>query len=189
VHTDLALGPNGEVLWSAGLVSLSRTGSAALYLPPPTEPLALEAGAPVLDRERVFSVVRREAPPPEEPGVLPGGRFFLVAKTATTGEDRYEVELPARAVQTSPAVDREGNVFLLLEDGRVVGYDADGRLMMQLGLPLDTLVDEPIALTLTAERVLVVVTQQTVFGVQSIQPLSSSAWPRHRRDNLSTGHR
>lgn len=189
VHTDLAIGAGGEVLWTAGLVQLTRTGTAAQLLAPPRDPLALEAGAPVLDPQAVFHVVREDRPPESGPDALPGGTFFLRARTATTGEVRWQVELPARAVQATPAVDATGNVFVALEDGSVVGYDPGGRLLMQLQLPLDTLVDEPIALTLTPERVLVVVTQQTVFGVQSLEALSSSAWPRHRRDNLSTGHR
>lgn len=189
VHTDLALGQQGEVLWSAGLISLSRTGSSAPYLPAPSNPIALEAGAPVVDHNRVLSIVRRDSPIPDGPGALPGGTFHLVAQTATTGQTLFEVQLPDRAIQMTPTVDFEGNVFCALEDGRIVGYTPEGAMLMQLQLPLDTLVGEPIALTLTPERVLVVVTQQTVFGVQSLNTLSSASWPRHRRDNLSTGHR
>ncbi len=189
VHTDLAIGQGGEVLWSAGLLTLSRTGSSAAYLAPPSDPLALEAGAPVVDHDRIYSILRRPTPVPDGLGALPGGDFHLIAQTATTGVEIFDVQLAARAVQLTPAVDFEGNVFCMLEDGRVVGYAPDGQLMMQLQLPLDTLVDEPLALTLTPERVLIVITQQTVFGVQSLNTLSSSAWPRHRRDNLSTGHR
>ncbi len=177
-HTDLALGKAGEVLWSAGLIALSRTGSSAPYLNPPQDPLDLQAGAPILDRRRVFSIVRRGA----EASVL-------IAQTATTGASLFEVELPAPALQVTPVVDADGNVFCALQDGRVVGYDRDGRLLLQLYLPLDALVSEPLALTLTPKRVVVIITQQTVFGVQSVSTLSTSSWPRHRRDNLSTGHR
>lgn len=178
VHTDLALGGAGEVLWSAGLIALSRTGSSAPYLSPPQDPLRIEMGAPVLDRERVFSIVQDEAE-----------TFFLVAQTATTGTSLFEIELPSPALQMTPVIDARGNVFCALQDGRVVGYDPDGQLMLQLFLPLDALVSEPLALTLTSERVVIVMTQQTVFGIQSLNTLSTSSWPRHRRDNLSTGHR
>ena len=33
------------------------------------------------------------------------------------------------------------------------------------------------------------VADRRVFGVQSREALSNSSWPKHRRDNLATGHR
>ena len=42
---------------------------------------------------------------------------------------------------------------------------------------------------LTQRGVLIAVGAGHVFGVQSVAPISASAWPRNRRDNLSTGHR
>lgn len=192
VNTDLALGIDSEVLWSAGLVSVTRQGEAQALVPPPFDPATLQAGAPVLSRSQIYMVLRRDELPDDAGdglGGAPGGTFSLLALTATTGAVVFERTLPGRAIQMSPVVDAAGNVFVVLEDGTSLAYGPDGDLVYRRMLPLDRLLDEPVAVTLTPKGVLIGVMQQTVIGVQSLQPLDASAWPRHRRDNLSTGHR
>jgi hypothetical protein len=188
-QTDLALGQGGEVLWTAGLYSIDRRGELEVVLAPANDPSVIESGPPVLTRDRIFLVVRREEGPLGAGPGAPGGTFHLLALTSSTGATVFERTLPARAVRMSPAVDLQGNVFVLTEDGQARGYAPDGRNLFALSLPVEGAALSGVSVTLAPNEVLVAAAAGAVFGVQSVATLSGSAWPRHRRDNLSTGHR
>ncbi|MCB9646417.1 MAG: hypothetical protein H6730_07425 [Deltaproteobacteria bacterium] len=188
VESDLAIGQAGEVLWTAGLYSISRHGEVDVLLAPANDPAVIETGPPVLTSARIYVVVRREDAPSAGPGA-PGGTFHLLALTSSTGATVFDRVLPARAVRMSPAVDREGNVFVLLEDGEARGYAPDGSALFAVSLPVSSEALAAVTVTLSPDAVLVAAIEDAIFGVQSVAPLDFSAWPRHRRDNLSTGHR
>ena len=191
VRTDVALGDRGQVLWSAGLVAVDRSGEPRQLLAPPPDAEAIELGAPVVDRGRIYMVLRRGGvvPPTPGPSFAPGGTYHLLALTASTGATIYDVELPGTAAQVTPVVDALGNVFVVTGEGQVIGANPQGDALFSAALPLGPASASALSLTVTPQRVLVVVSQGRVFGVQSVAPLGISTWPRHRRDNLSTSHR
>ena len=157
VETDLALGQDGEVLWTAGLYAIDRRGALEVVLAPADDPAVIEAGPPIVTQDRIYLVVRRDDGPLGGAGAAPGGSCHLLALTSSTGQTAFERALPARAVRMSPAVDLEGNVFVVLEDGQVRGYRPDGRAAYALTLPVDGAQLEALSVTLAPDEVLVVI--------------------------------
>lgn len=189
LHADLALGRDGTVWWSAGLTSVSRTGSLQTWIPAPIDPTRIEAGAPIAALDRIYVVVRHDIATPLAVGA-PGDTFSLLALTASTGETLFDTPLPARAVRMAPAADAQGNVFVLLEDGKLLGFDVTGRRIFELQLPFQGRAASASSIAITPEGVVIAVGHETIFGMQSVAGFDArAAWPRHRRDNLSTGHR
>lgn len=189
IHADLALDRDGRAWWTAGLARVSRIGELRTLVPAPTEPTRLESGAPIVAFDRLYFVRRRDPVPSASAGA-PGGNFSLVALTSSAAEPLFEIPLPSRAVRMTPAADAQGNVFVLLEDGRLLGFDPAGNGVYELQLPFVDADASASSISITPERVVIVVDGDTVYGMQSVAGLAAeAAWPRHRRDNLSTGHR
>jgi outer membrane protein assembly factor BamB len=194
-HTDVGLGTQSQVLWTAGLVSIDRTGTPTILRIPPEDPLLLQRGAPVVNGDQIVFVEARALEPPIGTGTGTGlglvsdASYHLLSVTATTGEIEWSFPLPAPAARMSPVVDLQGNVFVTTADGRLYAFTSAGTFIFAHDLPVGLDVLEDVALTITPENVVVAVGRGRVFGVQSIAPLGISSWPRHRRDNFSTGHR
>lgn len=187
LRTDLALGAQGEVIWTSGLYVIDRTGTPRALLPAPLDPRWISTGAPVVYQGRIY-LVYRQATPESGLWATAGYADHLLAVTASTAEIVYDQELPAPAERASPTVDGFGRVYLLSGRGTLLAFQPNGQLYFELEVPRIGPSDG-VALTLTPDRVVVGVTEETVFGVQSEGNLGSSSWPRHRRDNFGTGHR
>jgi hypothetical protein len=188
-HTDVGLGTESQVLWTAGLLSIDRTGQATTLEAPPEDPLLLDRGAPVVNGREIVFVEARALEPPVGSNLVSEASYHLTSVTATTGETVWSFPLPAPAARMSPVVDFQGNVFVATADGRIWAFTSGGSFVFSHALPVGLDELEHVALTITAGGVVVAVGRGRVFGVQSIAGLGLSSWPRHRRDNFSTGHR
>ncbi len=186
-HTELALGPEGQVYWAtSGLVAFERTGQAAWVLPPLEDPAHRDAGSPVYGPLGLqWLAPQRSSAPPPGSTAGPFGAWLYAA--TSTGALRIERPLATPAGRVHPVVDSVGQLFFLSAEGQVIGLSANGERLFERRLPLGAV--SSAALTLTPRRFLVGAANGRVFGVQWSQGLAPTAWPRHRRDNLSTGHR
>lgn len=188
-HTELALGFDGYSFWTHGLLRVGREGDAERWLPPVAAPAT--SGAPVLSGDSLFFLRPMNLPsqPPSHELLCLDGE----------GASVFRVPLGVAAPRMTPAVDILGRVYVLGADARLRAYDPTGQAVMVTELDPD---DVPMNLGATSGRPLervsvaiafsgtiVVVADGHVFGVQSIIPPAAAPWPRHRRDNLSTGHR
>lgn len=193
-HTDLALGQESEVLWTAGLLSITKTGSPSALRMPPEDPLLLDRGAPTTYGDTILFVEARARPSPNGPGLVSDASYHLVAAgppapTSTQSVVRWQFELPTPAARMTPVVDLQGNVFVATADGTIYGFDANGDFLFSHTVQTGLADLDGVAPTLTPKGVIVVIGARRVFGIQSIAPLGNSSWPRHRRDNFATGHR
>lgn len=191
--SELALGPTGQVIWTQGLIAVTSSGTLSQILPGDlARTLPFESGAPVLaaDGRLMWS---RPVLPPAPAGFLLGGTapYQMLAldwSRSSTSPVSWDVLLPASAEGSSPVVDAAGNTFVLTRDGVLSAFDPRGGPLFELALPLEV-GDDHLALGISTDRVVVFAADGRVIGVQSTSGLAGSSWPRHRRDNLSTGHR
>jgi hypothetical protein len=93
-------------------------------------------------------------------------------------------------------VDAAGNTFVLTDDGTLHGFDPNGIEIMTTVLSSSTTVGaaplarwSPASITIGPTAIIMSVAAEHIFGVQNGAGIANSPWPRHRRDNLSTGHR
>ncbi|MCK6547301.1 PQQ-binding-like beta-propeller repeat protein [Myxococcota bacterium] len=189
-HTELAFGPSGDALWSAGLVSVSKTGELRpLFEAGPTIARARH-GSPVTSGTRLVLVSDAAGPLAELRLALEDVRpSELVVLEDADGSIVWTAPLDAGAPGMSPAIDAAGNVYVAAGDGVLHAFQATGTPLFEVPLPITSDGIEDVALTVTPEGVVVAIARGRVFGVKSFAPISGSSWPRHRRDNLSTGHR
>jgi hypothetical protein len=190
-HTELAF-LNEQVLWTDGLLAFGRTGGVTTLLGQPavTAP-QIDSGSPIVAGPHVLvvrpttssSTVMNLAPSPTSVG------YEIVSLDASQDQVHWAAPLGATALGMSPAADLAGNVFLATADGVLHAWDMDGHPIFATPLPVGGSVVDHIALGVSPAHAVVAVANRRVFGVQSVGPLGSSTWPRHRRDNLSTGHR
>ena len=178
LRTDLALGPDGEVLWAAGLTRIDRQGELLSLLPPPNDPNNIRSGSPITFDTRVYALVQST-----------GGPATLVALTSTGGPTLFELPLPGPTIQHSPVVDAAGQVYLVTSEGHVLIVSPQGQIALESPLPLTSTPVEGITLTLTSRGFLLLAAEDTLFSIKGVNRLANSSWPRHRRDNLSTSHR
>jgi hypothetical protein len=188
-RTQLAFGPGSEVLWSNGLISLTKNGEVrTLYEPIFDTENPLETGSPVTFMNRALIIEKNTAIGSSGWGGL-GFGDRLLAIDLDSGEVVFRSDLVSRAKRMSPAVDLAGTSYVLTEDGMLRAFDLEGAPFFAIPLPLEGDRVENVALGITPGSVVVGISAGRVFGVQSEQPLANSSWPRHRRDNLSTGHK
>lgn len=182
-RTDFAIGQNGEVLWAAGLLSIDRRGAPVPLLPPPSDPDQLRAGAPIVFGDTVYVIEKREGLPQPD-------TFYLLAMTATASMAlQFEVELPGPTIQHSPVVDLAGRVYLITAQADLLIIDPDGTIALEVPVPMVATPIEGVALTLTSRGNLLMSTGDRLIAIKGVAGLANSSWPRHRRDNLATGHR
>lgn len=189
VHTELALGFDGFSFWTHGLVRVDREGVAERLLAPVSRPAS--SGAPALSGERIFVLQ-----PMNLPLAPPGDELVCLG---ADGQRLFSTPLGVTAPRMSPAVDALGQVYVVGSDGRLRAYDESGQaiLLTELdpgdvpmnlaatsGLPL-----ERVSVAIAFSGTIVIVADGHVFGVENLIPPAAAPWPRHRRDNLSTGHR
>ncbi len=189
VHTELALGFDGLTFWTHGLMKVSREGVSSRLLSPIAPPV--QSGSPVLSGDLVF-VLR----PVTDPSSPPGDALWCLD---TDGEPIYQAPLGALATRMSPAIDAAGRVYVVSNDGVLRAYDPMGRTVLatdldpsgvpsnlraRFGPPLSR-----VGVAIAYSGTVVVFANGYVFGVQSQTPPAAAPWSRHRRDNLSTGHR
>ncbi len=178
-HSELALGQDGEVYWTHGLQAITRNGDLSVLIRAKND--MGDFGTPVLF-DRTLYIVDETTEPTAPP------KRALFAVTASTGHIRWSEPLDITTGRVSPVVDARGNVFTLAASNQLLGLSgAQDRLFLST-LPVATSTPGG-ALALTPKGVVVGVMGEHVFGVTSLAPLANTAWPRHRRDNLSTGHR
>jgi hypothetical protein len=189
LHTELAVSDDG-VLWTDGLLIVSRTGSLrSLLLALTLDPSVIDSGSPILT-QRAIIVVRPADTSLGVPNMLTAGAASeIIAIEETRTASSWIRSLSPGAPGMSPVTDLAGNVFLTTSDGVLHAWTAEGRDFFSVPLPINGDVMDHVALGVTPMQVVVAVANRRVFGVQSVGPLGTSAWPRHRRDNLATGHR
>jgi slime mold repeat-containing protein len=200
-HGELALGGASEVLWTAGLVSVARDGRATTLLRDAPELATFAYGSPVLTSDDVFLARRTPDAGESAPGFA--GLLPQAGGTGSSSPSPYELlrinpgagivwrrSLDRAVIGMSPAVDLAGNVYLVTSDGTLHGWTPDGAPRFSpLMLPISGDEVDHLALGISPDGVVVAVARGRVFGVQSRDGLGSSSWPKHRRDNLATGHR
>ena len=144
---------------------------------------------------------------PDVAVIVGAERVFLVRRLGLPGafgslEDReliafdlesflpvFRIPLRQRFDRMSPVLDQNGVLYLIANNSLLRAVDSDGNTVFELGLPIASLGEEPIALGLYPRGVLTLAAQGRVIGVQTNASIAATPWPRHRRDNLSTGHR
>lgn len=189
-HTELALGPAGQVIWTVGVLSVGRRGELSPLLDAgPEEPLPA-AGSPVFFGADLF-VLRTPAgaSPTSGLGATLGPRPALLSLDSTTGDVLTEVELAEPAVRMSPAIDLGGVAFVATSGGLLQAIAPGGTPFFETPLPIASDSIEGVTISITPRGTVIAIAAGRVFGVRSVAPLANSSWPRHRRDNLSTGHR
>ena len=171
VASDLGIGTAGEVLWTAGLQRVGRTGEALTLATPAASAADRRSGSPVVFGPWVWTLE-------------PEG---LIARTSISGDLVRSVEA-SPAPGSSPVVDGSGRLAFVDATGTVRVYDADARPVFSLALPVSGPVSD-VALALSSKGVLSVALEGRVFGIQALDGLAVTAWPKHRRDIFGTGHR
>jgi outer membrane protein assembly factor BamB len=180
--TELALGPNGEVTWTDGLVQVSARGERRTLLGP--TPIARD-GAPIVGGAgRVYMVRPRD-------GALGGDLVVLdPSRSATTTPVVWTRSIGGQgAAGLAPARDAQGVTYVATRDPALLAFAPDGRPVFVTALPVPLARDERISVTVTPRQKIVLVGRDHLIGVQGVAGLEASSWPRHRRDNLSSGHR
>lgn len=189
-HTELAFGPTGDALWSAGLVAVSKTGALRPFVEPGPTLARARHGSPVTSGTRLVLLSEVSGPLAElRLAVDAVAPTELVVLESSDGSVVWTASIDAGTPGMSPAVDAAGNVFVTAADGVLRAFQATGAPLFDVPLPIASDGIEDVALTVTPEGVVVAIARGRVFGVKSLAPISGSSWPRHRRDNLSTGHR
>ncbi|MEL7239184.1 MAG: hypothetical protein AAGK78_10000, partial [Planctomycetota bacterium] len=179
VRTEIALGEDGEVIWAGGETSIDRQGSPLPLGVPPDDPSTIRRGAPITFDSTIYFLVDG----PEGPGSR------LVARTATTGAEEFDLELPDATIQHSPAVDAGGRVYLITAEGNLLIVSRQGAVIFETTVPLISTPLEGVSLTLTSRGFILLTADDALISIRGLTGLAASSWPRHRRDNLSTGHR
>jgi hypothetical protein len=179
-RSELALGPDGEVFWTVGLVRVSKHGMGALLFPASTPSDAVDYASPVIGRNEVCAYRAQTSTETVE-----------LACIRIDGEPgaRPPIVLDSDAKRFAPVFDQEDVLYTLSSDGRLLGFDAQADILLETSLASFAPFPLRLALTISPDGVILAVLQDRIVGVQSRAPLSGSSWPRHRRDNLSTGHR
>ena len=185
VRTELAIDEAGRALWTHGLIAVTRTGALSeighiVGLAPTGSPV-VGSGGIVWTRALPFDAV-------PGPGIAPSNAFELVM-TSTGGGTAWRVDLRASAEGMSPVLDLSGNIFLLTWDAHLVARTPEGDRIFDTALSFSPDAMTATALGISPDGVVVVPGPDRVVGVRVLAPQGFGAWPRHRRDNLSTGHR
>ncbi|MEM7677028.1 MAG: hypothetical protein AAF449_13575, partial [Myxococcota bacterium] len=179
VRTEVALGEDGEVFWAGGETSIDRRGNPLPLGVPPSDAASVRRGSPITFDSTVYFLVDG----PQGPGSR------LLALTATTGVERFSLELPDATIQHSPAVDAGGRVYLVTAGGELLIVSQQGTIIFETTVPLVSTPIEGVSLTLTSRGFILMLADDALISVRGLSGLAASSWPRHRRDNLSTGHR
>jgi outer membrane protein assembly factor BamB len=187
-HTELAFGPNDEVLWTEGLVAVTRGGDVRTVLERAFDGDPTASGSPATFA-RVAHLIETNAAIGDPGFGSPGLGDRLLAIDLLTGDVIYRRELAGGARRMSLSVDLEGTAFVLSDRGILHATAADGTPRFDALLPNITGILGGVATSLTPRGVVVMIAEGRVFGVTSTLPLANSSWPRSRRDNLATGHR
>ncbi|MBK8013620.1 MAG: hypothetical protein IPK13_19990 [Deltaproteobacteria bacterium] len=189
LRSDLAIGDRGRVFWSSGLKRIEKDGEMLSFLVPTSTAAAGLIGAPILGAEKLFVVG------PTSPGLeaFESGRDAVPLSLQTfdfSGRLLWSFELPQVSRRIVPALDDAGTVFFIDETPRLYALkEHDGLLLFQTDLPEPLTPSGAVSMGLTPGGIAVIVVDERVVGVRAVSGLAHSAWPRHRRDNLSTGHR
>lgn len=181
--SHLAIDAVGEVLWTAGLRTFSRTGSSRRRWPEATDPFLRTGGSAVVDRDRTYFVALDEG---SAPGL--GETWSLIALDRGVREPAFVAPLPGPAPGATPGLDADGNVYVVTRDAVLTSRTPEGELRFQLELPTSADL-RAASVAVTASNLSLVIGGGHVFGVQADPLQSTSAWFRYRRDNFSTGHR
>lgn len=177
-QNDLAINAAGEVLWTIGLIRLSRTGDLDVLTPPPTNPLLRTRGSPVIFGPWVWNQ--------ELENEGPAG--FLTARTNSGAAD-LSIPIAAIAPSTSPAVDQQANIFVLDQNAILHAYNPDGEPLFETALenPVPATVGRG-SIAISPTSTIIIALGRTVYGIKGYAPLANAPWPKHRRDNFGTGH-
>ncbi|MFO0727203.1 MAG: hypothetical protein U1E65_25720 [Myxococcota bacterium] len=186
--TELAIGVGGRAFWTVGLTSVT-SGGRALTLVPPTRPF--RGGSPVVRGQSTLSVILPLDLPALDGAGEPGFQVVSVRSTTTaTGSPiLWSTPIPGSVDASSPTLDRDENIYFVTRDPAMIELDRFGGLVFRTQLPFAVTSTHAVALGITDHAKIVVISDGRVSAVQGEGTLLPSAWPRHRRDNLSTGHR
>ncbi len=188
-HTELAIGPTGRAFWTVGLTSITTSGRAFPLVP---STRAFAAGSPVVRSPSTVSVVLPldALALTGAPGEL-GFEVLAVRTTTTSTATRIEWRTPIRgeASASSPVLDFDENLYLVTREPALVALASSGVPLFTTPLPFAVNATTAVALGVTERGKVVIISDGRVSAVQGARGLLPSSWPRHRRDNLSTGHR
>lgn len=176
-HTEVAIGFDGLVFWTNGLISITRNGAVSRLLAR-SSPM-LDTGSPILFQEHAFVVEH-----------LNDGTDVLT-RVQNGGDVDWRFTLPRGARRVSAAVDGAGRAYIVSSDGVLRVLDEGGAPVIETVL---TAVPSPNAfegssIAIAPDGFAVIVGEGRVSAVETRTSLANSSWPRHRRDNLSTGQR
>lgn len=192
--TDIALGASGEALWTYGLTRITTRGQATALLAP--GPVVASGAALVGEAARVFVV--RPGAPDAPPALVDRWYLTAVDTSSTTGEVSvaWSAAIVGPAEAVTPALDGLGNVYVLTKDGVLTAVSADGNVSYRTTSGLSLAESPDVALGITPRGDVVFSgpaqassTEGRVVSIKGAAPLAGTPWPRHRHDNLSTGHR
>jgi hypothetical protein len=191
-HGELAFSGVSDVLWTAGLIRVGRNGQTSTLLSADPDASAFIYGSPVLTLHDV--ILARPVPPGSSPSpnlraAPTASAAELIAIDPLDGSLHWQIPLDGDVHGMSPAADLQGNTYVVTSDGVLHGFVPGGVTYFDAPLPISSADLDHVALGISPDGVVVAVARGRVFGVQSMGTLGSSAWPKHRRDNLATGHR
>ena len=186
--SEISIDRTSRVLWTPGLLAVTRDGRFEELVRPAPGTEVVSAGAALALGDRIVWVAPRDSAGLPGPSVAPPSGYDLVA-SSTSGATIWVAPLSASAEGMSPTADITGNIFVLTFDGRLNGFGSDGRTLFTTALSIDPEQMTPTAVAISFASDIVIIGPDRVVAVRGLAPMSGAAWPRHRRDNLSTGHR
>lgn len=186
ISTELSLSGAGEALWTHGLTRVTTAGRATTVLPP--APVGAVGAALVGRRSRLFVVRPVDAP---EPALASSWSLWAIdtSSTTVTTTQAWSAPLVGRAEAITPALDAAGVVYVATADGTLVAIDADGQVIFRTASGISLADAAEVALGITPRGAVVLSGEGRVLAIRGAGPLAGTPWPRHRRDNLSSGHR
>ncbi|MCB9654999.1 MAG: PQQ-binding-like beta-propeller repeat protein [Deltaproteobacteria bacterium] len=191
LRSDIAISDRGRVFWSGGLRRIEKDGEMLTLAVPTSTASAGLTGTPILGLEQLFIV--GPASLSAAPDAL--GRDDSEARISLqtfdfSGQKLWHFEPEKARRRIAPALDDAGTVFLVDDTPRLYALaQRDGSLLFQTDLPGTFELSDAVSLGVTPGGIALVILDNQVVGVRALSGLAHTAWPRHRRDNLSTGHR
>ena len=168
---------------SSGLIYDTSSATTTVALSRGSTDFESNRGGVVVDTARIIWLKQQYNTTMEQ------SNDFSVIATSTTGEIIWTRDLAGTISECFPALGRFGDIFIGTQQGNLFGLRRDGTSFLNFtAAPNSMSGTTAINPTLSPQGVLIFTTGNKVIGIQISSGLARSAWPRFRRDNLSSGH-